>query len=201
MELSGQLDFFIGKSQSHADRVFSKHIYSDLASYICTHKFCSHPMFESCHQWFNHGLEWYRRQWVYNICGSTFQSVDSVRVHIIKEHQGTFLPSQLSTPIARCSRALQRIPTSECPFCNYEAMVKRKMNWMVYSEPVTIPIHAFRNHLGHHLEQLALFVLPQKAMVKRDEGLLESLASSESQSIASENVARIDNHEGFDREL
>ena len=72
---------------------------------------------------------------------------------------------------------------------------------MVYSEPVTTPIRAFRNHLAHHLEQLALFVLPQKAMVKRDEGLLESLASSESQSISSENVARIDNHEGIDREL
>ncbi len=77
------------------------------------------------------------------------------------DHPGTFLDNQLASLASRSARPLPRISASACPLCDYEAVIKRKLNFSVDEGPITVPTRTFRNHLGHHLEQLALFVLPK----------------------------------------
>ncbi|KAL8654301.1 MAG: hypothetical protein Q9210_001582 [Variospora velana] len=97
--------------------------------------------------------------------------------HMCTEHPGTFLPSQLPALAARAARPIHRIPASACPLCDYAANIKGKLNTRADEDPITVPIRAFRNHLGRHLEQLALFVLPKQDLMEQNDDVGESKAA------------------------
>ena len=95
------------------------------------------------------------------------------------QHSGTFLESQLPALIARSGRPLERIRASACPLCDYEAILRRKLNIDSTQEPITVKVSTFRNHLGRHLEQLALFVLPKQEVKEQAEDRIRSDAANE----------------------
>ena len=143
----------------------------DLASYVCTQDHCTHPLFESRNQWFNHELQEHRQQWVCDICEISLHSVQSFKTHLTENHSGAFFESQTTALVARSARPLLRINASACPLCDYEATVRHKLDILhPTTEPITVSIRAFRNHLGRHLEQLALFVLPKEEVVEEQAG-------------------------------
>ena len=117
--------------------------------------------------------------------------------HMKMQHSGTFLESQLPALAARSARPLQHIPASACPLCDYEAIVKRKLNLDASSEPITVRIHTFRNHLGRHLEQLALFVLPRQEVIEQAHGTVRSDAANEGEVMLSGQAGDSDDSEGM----
>lgn len=97
------------------------------------------------------------------------------------EHPGTFLDNQLASLASRSARPLPRISASACPLCDYEAVIKRKLHFSVDEGPITVPTRTFRNHLGHHLEQLALFVLPKQDLTEQEEDVGDTMVAIEGQ--------------------
>ena len=95
------------------------------------------------------------------------------------QHPGTFLESQLPALIARSGRPLERIPASACPLCDYEAILKHRLDLSSNQDPVTVKASMFRNHLGRHLEQLALFVLPKQEVKEQAEDTVRSGVANE----------------------
>lgn len=164
---------------------WTKHVHADLASYVCTQENCNHPPFESRKHWFNHELEAHRRQWICNICDKPLPSVQLFEEHMKRQHSDTFLDSQLPGLTGRAARPLQRIAASACPLCDYESIVRQKSGAVITSEPITVRIKTFRNHLARHLEQLALFVLPKREIIEQLDDIPKSDAANEGEGMVS----------------
>ncbi|KAL8885961.1 MAG: hypothetical protein Q9215_006262 [Flavoplaca cf. flavocitrina] len=97
------------------------------------------------------------------------------------EHAGTFLNNQLTALATRSARPMRQIQASACPLCDYEATFKRKLNAGHDEGPITVSMHTFRNHLGHHLEQLALFVLPKQDLTEQEDDVGGTIIAIEGQ--------------------
>lgn len=80
-----------------------------------------------------------------------------------RQHADHFNNTQLDSLVAQAGKSLQRIPASACPLCDYDTVLRRRMNigeaTLSDAEPILLKPKAFATHLGRHLEQLALFVL------------------------------------------
>ncbi|KAI4112737.1 MAG: hypothetical protein LQ345_006153 [Seirophora villosa] len=172
-----------------------KHVFADLAAYVCTQDHCSHPLFESREQWFNHELEEHRRQWICTSCQQYFPSIDPFKDHMCTEHHGSFTPNQLEALATRAARPMHRILASACPLCDYPAVNRGKLNAHPDEDPITVPIRTFRNHLGRHLEQLALFVLPKQDLMEQNDDIGESKDASAGQVTISGNAGDSDDNE------
>ncbi|KAL8962304.1 MAG: hypothetical protein Q9193_001271 [Seirophora villosa] len=172
-----------------------KHVFADLAAYVCTQDHCSHPLFESREQWFNHELEEHRREWICNTCQQYFPSIDLFKDHMCTEHHGSFTPNQLQALATRAARPMHRILASACPLCDYPAVNRGKLNARPDEDPITVPIRTFRNHLGRHLEQLALFVLPKQDLMEQNDDIGESKAAIAGQVTISGSAGDSDDNE------
>ena len=121
--------------------------------------------------------------------------MDSFEKHMRLQHSGTFLESQLPALIARSGRPLERIPASACPLCDYEAILKNKLDINSNQDPITVKVSAFRNHLGRHLEQLALFVLPKQEVKEQAEGTVRSDVANEDVMLPGQAANSVDSEE------
>ena len=116
------------------------------------------------------------------------------------QHSGTFLGIQLPALTARSARPLQRILASACLLCDYEGVVRRKLDLAASTEPVVVKIQTFRNHLGRHLEQLALFVLPKQEVREQADDTVGSDAAYEGERMPSGPTADSDDSEAMGSE-
>lgn len=125
-----------------------KHVFRDLRPYVCLSAACvaADQDFQRRKDWSRHMLQEHWRQWACPLgCAAKSSSPLGLRQHL-KDFHGTvssdknidFIISQSSRPDPQHSHGI-------CPLCND---VEIKSN------------HQYRSHIGHHLEQLALFVLP-----------------------------------------
>ena len=111
------------------------------------------------------------------------------------QHPGTFLESQLSALIARSGRPLEHIPASACPLCDYEAILKNRLDICSDQDPVTVKATTFRKHLGRHLEQLALFVLLKQEVKEQAEDTVSSDAANEDVTLSGQAADSVDSEE------
>ncbi|KAI5792247.1 hypothetical protein FPQ18DRAFT_378468 [Pyronema domesticum] len=125
---------------------WKKHVFQDLRPYICTFKDCSQGshLYKGRHEWFAHESEMHRREWFCSKCKKAFPSSNTFREHLFKKHKHLISDSkeQLEVLIARGARAMEA--KQKCPLCQEK-----------YA-PMQL-----RSHLGRHLEQIALFILPE----------------------------------------
>ncbi|KAF8432857.1 ankyrin repeat-containing domain protein [Terfezia claveryi] len=162
---------------------WAKHVYSDLGSYVCTQTGCSHPPFDSSHQWFEHELEAHRLKWFCGSCSSVLSSAKSFQEHMRQQHPNLLSTSgsgELQALTDRAERPIQQILATECPLCDYDEILKQRrrlsgseLGMAGNSEPITLRLKTFRRHLGRHLEQLALFVLPMNELMEMAQDLAE----------------------------
>lgn len=125
-----------------------KHVFRDLRPYVCLSAACiaADQDFQRRKDWSRHMSQEHWRQWTCPLgCAAKSSSPSGLRRHLKDFHDTVssdknidFIVSQSSTPDPQHSHGL-------CPLCND---VEIKSN------------HQYRSHIGHHLEQLALFVLP-----------------------------------------
>ena len=170
----------------------SKHVHADLASYCCTFNNCNEELFESRRDWFNHEMEVHRQEWLCSFCMSYHVDAKEFASHMTEFHKSAFTRTQLPGVVEKAARPLRRIPASACPLCDFEEEVRGRSIAVLPNEAITVRPGVFRRHLGQHLEQVALFVLPKDATM----GGLEDIEAGV------EEEGEIANSEAFsDREL
>jgi len=146
-----------------------KHVHADLASYVCTFENCSAPLFENRLQWFDHELQNHRTVWNCQLCGDQRTSMDDLEFHLRDQHALPLTAGQLRVLARQGGVPPQRLPASSCPLCDYEEILRDRLGISNLSDNVTIKPEQLRSHLGRHLEQLALFVLPKSALMHEGE--------------------------------
>ncbi|KAJ4294170.1 hypothetical protein N0V90_007860 [Kalmusia sp. IMI 367209] len=149
------------------ERVWRRHVFSDLRTYICTFPDCDAPYFGDINEWFRHEMQTHRVSYACQIChGKIFQLKDRYLTHVRKRHAviAEDNEEQLLVDISR--KPLNEIPAQQCPCCSdWVDRLKERV------EVVRIPHDAsghiisvdptvFKRHLASHLEQLALFAIP-----------------------------------------
>ena len=136
----------ISVSNTHS---WMKHVYSDLQPYVCTFEQCntSDHTYESRRRWSNHEIHHHRRIWTcYTHCNRDFRSRDDFERHIRRNLPSGLTTSQIPLFIDNSAAPVpQDSSNAVCPLCGDQL----GGNMLLIK------------HLGRHLEEIALFALPQ----------------------------------------
>lgn len=123
---------------------------------MCTFKDCSNPdeTYESRRQWFSHELQRHRRIWT---CGGHCETIFHSSMQLIA-HLKAFSPiaiTEAQIPALIEMRAAPVAKNSEfsCPLCDLKIIGRTQL----------------QKHLGRHLEELALFTLPNNLEEAEDD--------------------------------
>ncbi|KXX77505.1 Ankyrin-1 [Madurella mycetomatis] len=115
-----------------------RHVHSDLSSYTCFAENCDEVFFESRNKWWAHEMEAHRKNWTCGLCNASLPSLVATKRHIQEIHPGQVRADQTND---------RGLPEDEI---------------------ARVPADKFGRHLGRHLEQLALFVLPSTDLIDED---------------------------------
>lgn len=136
-----------------SDSLCRKHVFRDLRPYVCTFNDCPKPdrLFDSRHEWYDHEVEVHRREWFCNTCQQLFPTKTRFADHLAQSHQDIFTEAQIVVAVDICGRAIDS--EQLCVLCGEKFLPAR-----------------LRRHLAHHMQQLALFSLPQSMDDSDDSG-------------------------------
>jgi hypothetical protein len=137
----------------------SKHVFSDIRAYICTSRDCGMLMFDSLSTWRGHEME-HRRKWSCPLCSTSCKEEATTEAHLMQSHSNMVGSHNLETLLRTSSHPSEFLLASDCPFCDWESIL-RKRNTASQTTDLVVPSRRFMKHLGKHLEELALFVIPQ----------------------------------------
>ena len=153
-------------SNTHA---WMKHVYRDLQPYVCTFEGCvsSEETYESRHRWFSHELQQHRQCWTCSShCSREFRSREEFKQHIRRYRPGGVSTAQIPLYVDSAAVALDQVDAeSICPLCNIELQGTAQIE----------------KHLGRHLEEIALFALPQNDSDSENDVSFDSEDDSESE--------------------
>lgn len=125
-------------------QLIRQHVFSDLRPYNCLEPGCAHPEtgFVRRKDWFSHIVRVHWRTWACPLgCADRFTTYSLFSEHMSQKHGSATTPQEVDAG----SRDDLTKANGKCPLCwEYEIASS----------------HRFQSHVGHHLEQLALFVLP-----------------------------------------
>ncbi|KAI1383486.1 uncharacterized protein F4822DRAFT_79220 [Hypoxylon trugodes] len=144
-------------------RAWKKHIFADLRPYNCLVLDC--PVvgidFARRHQWMDHILQKHWRLWHCAFCSHPpFNSSESFQGHLQNSHGEIASNDQLIASLELSTNQRPLDNPSNCPLCQ---------------EPMS-STNEYKRHVGRHLEDIALFVLPTPDDDSGDENL-EDLTS------------------------
>ncbi|ORY17090.1 hypothetical protein BCR34DRAFT_60772 [Clohesyomyces aquaticus] len=130
--------------QIASDETWQKHVLTDLQPYICIYPECGlHAyMFSGRDEWFSHEAQYHQHQLHCNTEGhEEFRNVAAFLNHMKTEHQEFLKESQLPA-IRRVAERPTESASGTCPLCLHCT-------------------ERLKTHLARHLEELALFSIPQ----------------------------------------
>lgn len=135
----------------------------DLKPYVCTSEECDMKLFPDRHTWFTHELQNHLVDWKCCFCShDCYQALDKFEKHVRKTHADNFTEDQLPALVKVCQRPLSSILPAACPFCDTWEDDLRHLNQHVSADEVLVVTpRQFQHHVGHHMEQLALFAIPR----------------------------------------
>ncbi|KAI1874068.1 uncharacterized protein JN550_002647 [Neoarthrinium moseri] len=125
-----------------------KHIFADLRPYSCVAVDCpiAGAEFGRRHKWMEHMLQNHWREWHCTFCvHEPFPSTTSLQNHLRFEHAKEVPKSDVKSATILCERLKAFDCDTKCPLCHILLDSLKK----------------YRHHVGQHLEDIALFVLPQ----------------------------------------
>ena len=152
-----------------------KHVLQDLEPYICTFPGCGLDTYHSQHSWFEHELLIHRTNWVCPKCSEVFKSSEGLQSHIVISHRQEISSNQVAAIVKQSRRQTQGISPSDCPLCD-EDWASADSGATSSDELLLVDMQQFQRHLGHHLQQIALFSLPR---LNRDQGVGSNNAGGE----------------------
>ncbi|KAK8091751.1 hypothetical protein PG997_002112 [Apiospora hydei] len=147
-------------------RAWKRHVYADLRPYVCLYQDCPTPsqVFARRRQWVEHLRQQHWRMWQCSFDNSDpFQTPEAFMAHVRHKHHDAIGPDQIETFLTACERPCFDFVKQHCQFCN-EALLST---------------HQYQRHIGHHLEQLALFALPTDHEAENEDGS-ESISNADS---------------------
>ena len=160
-----------------------KHVFTDLRPYVCTFEECDLKLFADRHAWFSHELECHRLEWCCRFCSHPpFGSETRLSTHMRQKHAQFSLPSQLPALIRASRQSVDRIPATACPLCHWDATLSDLNKQTPSDETLVVTLEQFRQHLGAHMEQLALFALPRSYKEEETANSNEAAAMAHSDS-------------------
>ncbi|KAI8719934.1 C2H2-type domain-containing protein [Fusarium sp. LHS14.1] len=128
-------------------RAWKRHVFGDLRPYTCLFSHCteSNIDFDRRHQWQLHVSKYHWRSWSCPFkCRGMFPSSQELEDHIRHQHLANASNERLRAVIARGEVPVPFDISKECPLCGH----------------VVSGLKSYVKHVGRHLEQLALFALP-----------------------------------------
>ena len=131
-------------------------------------------MFDSFNTWRSHEMD-HRRECVCPICGLLCQDKPKTRAHLSHFHGDMIENTQVDALLQTSSRPPEHLKAADCPFCDW-SLVLHKRNITPHAQDLVVPSRRFMKHLGRHLEDFALFVVPQP---DEDDGDLNDVGSNE----------------------
>lgn len=139
-----------------------KHAFSDLRPYLCTFKECDLKFFSERGDWFDHEMQHHRAKWHCHFCErDDFRSREKFNKHL-RQHDVHASEDQLSALSEASKRSVENLPASDCPFCNeWEPKLRQANPEITQSEEIVVTPTQFRQHVGSHMQQLALFAIPR----------------------------------------
>ncbi|RYP52482.1 hypothetical protein DL768_002309 [Monosporascus sp. mg162] len=128
---------------------WKRHVFRDLRPYVCTFKDCqnSGKLYVSRHDWIYHELQIHRREFVCEECGKVCSSRIDMSTHLREHYDGSTPLAQLGVILDLCGR---QIDVSD----------SRKDQCLICGEELSLS--ALYGHLAAHMEDIALFVLPDR---------------------------------------
>ncbi|KAK0742061.1 hypothetical protein B0T21DRAFT_306459 [Apiosordaria backusii] len=147
---------------------WQRHVYSDLSAYTCLSDTCEELFFESRGKWWAHEMTAHRKKWLCGLCQASLSSFGRMKDHIRVAHTDV-RSDQISDLAHKFGRPVTFFDASECPLCDYSNILHQR--GLTEDEIRHRPAEKFGLHLARHLEQLALFVLPNTDLIDEDDGL------------------------------
>jgi hypothetical protein len=135
-------------SASNAVYYNRRHVFGDLRPYTCLFEDCldSNADFDRRGRWRAHVSQHHWKSWScpFQCDGTRYTSASDLKAHLSHRHIPNASAGQLEAVVAVCEGHTSDDKTVECPICRY---------------PV-VGLGQYTKHVGRHLEQLALFALP-----------------------------------------
>ena len=166
-------------SRTHkSDEPCSRHVFSDLMAYSCTFEHCDHGPFGSRTAWASHEQRHHLRSWRCPVCHSDFDTETRVGRHMAAEHP-TIDQTLSSELIYRESPRTERVPISQCPFCDDRRLWRSVLSSIALGDQsqdeqnlhnTLVPVSLYLRHMSRHMEQLALVAVPSSTGDSDDEG-------------------------------
>jgi hypothetical protein len=125
-------------------------------------------MFGSFNAWRSHEMD-HRREWFCPLCNLRHHDKSNARVHLMHHHGELAEHHEIEMLLQTSSHPSENLPADDCPFCDW-GMTLRKKNNTPKEHDLMVPSRRFMKHLGRHLEEIALFVIPQPEEEQRSSG-------------------------------
>ncbi|KAK5708837.1 hypothetical protein LTR17_020324 [Elasticomyces elasticus] len=129
------------------ERAWRQHVYEDLPPYVCMQESCAtaHQPYARRREWQQHERDMHHRAWACPFCKDVLATLELFQAHVVDSHNQERDDSNMQRVIDACAQPLENeLTTSQCPLCQKKIVSQKR----------------FFEHLGHHLEELALFSLP-----------------------------------------
>ncbi|KAK3386875.1 hypothetical protein B0H63DRAFT_468525 [Podospora didyma] len=127
---------------------WKKHVFRDLRPYVCLDPDCTmpHEQYARRKQWARHMREEHWKTWTCSLgCSTEFDSAEKFQTHVQATHADDIATDNIRTLSNLSSHLDLSKAEGNCPLCP-EFELKNS--------------HQHESHVGNHLEQLALFALP-----------------------------------------
>ena len=148
---------------------WKKHVFADLQPYICTFQDCKGGIdsFATRKAWTDHEFSVHRttKIWICNDCAARFPGKASYREHAYSSHGNVLMRNQLEALVNSAETQVGPSEDNSCPFCSENPGTKSR---------------AFAMHVGRHMEEVALAVLPRDSEFEDDQGSAGSSIDSSS---------------------
>ncbi|KAK4691720.1 hypothetical protein P7C71_g5341, partial [Lecanoromycetidae sp. Uapishka_2] len=142
---------------------WKKHVFTDLEPYICTFQDCKGGIasFTTRKAWADHEFSVHRttKIWTCNDCAAEFREKAAYREHAYGNHGNVLMRNQLEALINSSEKQVGVSEDNSCPFCSEKPGTKSR---------------AFAMHVGRHMEEVALAVLPRDSGLEDDQGSIMS---------------------------
>lgn len=100
------------------ERIWRRHVFADLRSYLCTFPECDSPYFGDINQWFQHEMLNHRVSYLCPLCSDkNFCSKQRYLAHIRRHHPDILEGGGEHAVLDIGRKPLDQIPAQDCPCC------------------------------------------------------------------------------------
>lgn len=132
-----------------SENSWRQHVFEDVPPYVCVSENCHSAVksFSRRREWARHHDTMHDRTWVCpHACAKLMSSPAELRSHLAAEHAHAVLPHILQKATIASEQSAKASTSLSCPLCTRPCNSSK--SWI--------------KHVGHHLEQVALFSLPME---------------------------------------